>query len=55
MKAKAMNDDEVREGLREMMANWTKLEAKVRAAHPTATPEQVYQMTHTAYWRSLGM
>lgn len=39
----------------EMMSNWNKTEAAVRAAYPDASAEQVYQMTAAAMSKSLGM
>ena len=41
--------------IQEMMNNWNKIEANVRAAYPDADAEQVYQLTKTAMNASLGM
>lgn len=41
--------------LKEMMDNWNKAEAAARAANPTATEEQIYQMTTAAINKSLSL
>jgi len=40
--------------IQEMMNNWEKIESNVRAALPSATAEQVYQLTAAAMNKSLG-
>lgn len=42
------------QALAEMLANWTKTEAAVRAAYPAADDEQVYQITAAAMNKSLS-
>ncbi|WP_175725133.1 hypothetical protein [Burkholderia ambifaria] len=41
--------------IKEMMDNWNKTEAAVRAACPAASDEQVYQLTAAAMNKSLGL
>ena len=41
--------------IKEMMDNWNKTEAAVRAAFPSADAETVYQMTAAAMNKSLGL
>lgn len=41
--------------LKEMIDNWSKTEAAARAANPSATAEEIYQMTAAAMSKSLGL
>lgn len=41
--------------LAEMMLNWTAIEARVKAAHPSASAEEVYRICAAAMSRSLGV
>jgi hypothetical protein len=41
--------------IQEMMDNWNKTEAAVRAAYPNATDEQVFQISSAAMKKSLGL
>lgn len=46
---------EFAEALKEMMDNWERMAAQVRAQFPDAGPEQVYQMTKAAMNQSLDL
>lgn len=41
--------------IKEMMNNWNNAEAAVREAFPSASDEQVYQLTSAAMKQSLGL
>jgi len=41
--------------IREMMAGWSAIVARVRAAYPKASDEQIYQMAKAAMNKSLGL
>lgn len=43
------------EALKEMMDNWNKVEAAVRAAYPSAGNEDIYQITAATMNKSLGL
>lgn len=43
------------EALEEMMSNWTKVEAEVKANFPSANDEEIYQMTAAAMNGSLSL
>lgn len=49
------NEMESAEAIREMMDNWNKVEAAVRAAYPTAGDEDIYQITAATMNKSLGL
>lgn len=41
--------------IQEMLNNWNKVEAAIRAALPNATAEEVYKLTAAAMNKSLGL
>lgn len=41
--------------LREMMANWNKVEAAVLQMYPTKTVDERYEISKAIFWKSLGL
>jgi hypothetical protein len=54
-KETTMNKSDVVQGIAEMMKAWNTIEARVKAAYPKASADDVYRLTADAMTKAVGL